>query len=299
MSDNSYNINYDWHLDTRRNHQKRHDYYLTALSEQNRVKKQAEQENMDADTVRKKELERGFSAYVNGPHSAKKRIESRASSRAASRMDSNHSPEKSTTKTNSKDNTSYRAHRKSWVDSDVLRGEALPDFVKRNRQIESYSAEFDESEIDDEITFDKRENITYSDVGSSSDSIPEQLSNISISSSTLHIPKLSPPQSTSKRKKWTMGNNAPFIQADQPSDRASISSSSSTSSSSEKGDVSAGDYLRQLNRERREKNWLEESWNLIDRFEKNNKGRTSMIFDDDDDKLGYDIPEVIIEVDRD
>ena len=37
------------------------------------------------------------------------------------------------------------------------------------------------------------------------------------------------------------------------------------------------DQLRRLAFDRRQKNWLEESWNLIDTIEKNNKGRQSVI----------------------
>ena len=37
------------------------------------------------------------------------------------------------------------------------------------------------------------------------------------------------------------------------------------------------DQLRRMAFDRRNKNWLEESWNLIDTIEKNNKGRQSVI----------------------
>ena len=37
------------------------------------------------------------------------------------------------------------------------------------------------------------------------------------------------------------------------------------------------DQLRKMAFDRRNKNWLEESWNLIDTIEKNNKGRQSVI----------------------
>lgn len=81
-------MNYDWHLNTRKNHQRRHDEYLLALSEQNKLKKQSERETLDDETARKQELEAGFSTYVNGAHSAKKRAESRATSRGPSRIGS-------------------------------------------------------------------------------------------------------------------------------------------------------------------------------------------------------------------
>ena len=87
---------------------------------------------------RKKELERGFTAYVNGPHSAKKRVESRGPSRAATRQsDQNQSsPEKSP--------LTHRSHRKSWVDSDVLGGDDLPEFIDRgNLAQDKYSEDFD------------------------------------------------------------------------------------------------------------------------------------------------------------
>lgn len=274
MGSNSY-LNYDWHVRTRNNHQKRHDYYLTTLSEQNRIKREAEQANKNAETERKKELERGFSAYVNGPHSAKKRVESRAASRAASRAGSALSPEN----TKMDEPERAKAHRKSWVDSDVLRGDALPDFVTKHN--ETYSIDFDDS-IDEEIFFQNSRNF------SDTDSIPERLGNISVSSSNLHIPKLTP----SKRKTWKMETEAPFIQPTRQT--SNLSSPSSKSSMSESDGTPPGDFLRGLNRNRREKNWLEESWNLIDNFEKNNKGRTSMVFEEE--KELCDIPDVIVEV---
>ena len=113
MNGDSY-LKYDWHLTTKIDHQRRHDYYLAKLSEQNRIKKLVEAEKANKNS-KKQELEKGFSAYVNGPHSAKKRVESRAKSRSQSRPGTgpSSSPEKTSPE---KVSTRNRTHRKSWVD---------------------------------------------------------------------------------------------------------------------------------------------------------------------------------------
>ena len=113
MNGDSY-LKYDWHLTTKIDHQRRHDYYLAKLSEQNRIKKLVEAEKANKNS-KKQELEKGFSAYVNGPHSAKKRVESRAKSRSQSRPGTgpSYSPEKTSPE---KVSTRNRTHRKSWVD---------------------------------------------------------------------------------------------------------------------------------------------------------------------------------------
>ena len=271
-------MKYDWHVTTRSDHQRRHDDYLSALSEQNRLRRAAEAAQVDQDNVKKKQLENGFSTYVNGAHSAKKRVESRAQSshsraqsRAASRATThaNDSPEKPRPLEAEKS-----FHRKSWVDSDVLKGDALPDFVSRARA-DQYSTDFDESEIEDEVMDQSAATLC----SSSDSSIAEKVGHISLTKEHFTIPRLSPPTSALNRKKWHLSSQeAPFGIVSKSSSKSSAKSSSSSLSNNsdldEKQNESAGHVLRKINRDRRQQKWLQESWNLIDTFEKNNKGRT-------------------------
>ena len=49
---------------------KRHDVYLTALAQRNRLRREAEEKNEEQ--KRKMELERGFSTYINGANTRAK-----------------------------------------------------------------------------------------------------------------------------------------------------------------------------------------------------------------------------------
>lgn len=77
---------------------------------------------------------------------------------------------------------------------------------------------------------------------------------------------------TSTRKQWKVDDSIPF----QSLKRISHSSSESPIESEIEMEPPA-DQLRRMAFDRRNKNWLEESWNLIDTIEKNNKGRQSVI----------------------
>ena len=180
----------------------------------------------------------------------------------------------------------------------MLCGEDLPGFVVGG-ETENYSIDFDDSAVEENI-----QNLSNSDSSSGDSIISENLNNISISSPIFQIPKISNSTLTG-RKKWKMSSETPFLFASTNKETPHSSSDSSMDFSADFVSFTKGDepkqyksdavVLQNLNRQRREKTWLEESWNLIDQFEKNNKGRTSMIFNDDE-MLEPELPEVIIEV---
>ena len=167
----------------------------------------------------------------------------------------------------------------------MLRGNELPDFVDQIRSHE-YSTDFDDDVMDE--------------VGpvscESSCSIPEEFqNNVSISNSSFQVPKLTPAKTHRKTWKLTESFERP-VWTKSNIERTS-SNSSISGSNSDENQESAATQLRNLNRNRREKNWLEESWNLISEFERNNKGRKSLVISlEPDNQVEENIPEAIIEV---
>ena len=179
--------------------------------------------------------------------------------------------------------------------SDVLRGNELPDFVGQAAE-NNYSADFDDEVMED----------CGSVSSESSCSIPEEFEqNVSISNSSFQVPKLSTAKTNRKTWKLDASFERPAWARKDTLNTSNIerksSSSSISSSNSNENQESAASQLRNLNRTRRQKNWLEESWNLISEFERNNKGRNSVVIsveqeDSPDYQIEENIPEAIIEV---
>jgi len=141
--------------------------------------------------------------------------------------------------------------------------ESLPSFVKK--EIPNYSEDFDSSSIDSSCEID----------------LP--INSPRTSGSFLQIPKMKPEVTQSGRKKWKIDGSIPFKNNDDSSTLAMTQHSKTESELSESPMTSPepemvqiepeleppAEQLRKLNFDRKSKNWLQESWNLISDFEKN------------------------------
>jgi len=159
-----------------------------------------------------------------------------------------------------------KSSRKSWADN--LGNDDLPSFAKSsNPSGVKYSEDFDSS---------------VSSISSCEIDLSAQLTpRISNSFGPLQIPKLKPDVAESGRKRWKVDGSIPFqtqnnspLKPDSSSenDLECSSSDSEPEVNIEPEDEPPAEQLRKLAFDRRHKNWLEESWSLIDNFEKNNKG---------------------------
>lgn len=258
---------------------KRHDVYLTALAQRNRLRREAEEKNVEQ--KRKMELERGFSTYINGANDsrAKSATGQRTLSRIGTASSSKTSPEP---RLKAKSAVGTTRTRKSWAEN-MLEKENGP-FFNQNRENEedeiNYSQNFDENE-DFEERIDSTPEMQKS---SSLESVEERIQTPS-SSREFVVPQLSACTARSGRRGWNLNSSIPFatlqVSSTAFSDASkspleSVSTSSSPSPDFQTNSISTGDILREKSEKRR--NILEESWNLIDDFERKNKGRSSLVF---------------------
>ena len=122
---------------------KRHDVYLAALAQRNRLRREAEEKSIEQQ--RKIDRERGFSAYVNGANTRAKsatgpRTQSRVSTASSSKSPE---PKKPMTALGTS-----RATRKSWAESMVQ--DKGPFFVKDDDSEEEEGIMYSETFDDDE-----------------------------------------------------------------------------------------------------------------------------------------------------
>lgn len=256
---------------------KRHDVYLTALAQRNRLRREAEEKNEEQ--KRKMELERGFSTYINGANTrAKSAGGQRTLSRVGTASSSKTSPEPRM-KAMSAVGTSRT--RKSWAEN-MLEKENGPFFNQRESSEEdgiAYSQSFE-----DEERIESLSSTPEMQESSSLESVEERMQTPS-SSREFVVPQLSACTARSGRRGWNLNSSIPFATLQVSSTAFSdaskssletVSTSSSPSPELQNNSISTGDVLRAKSQKRR--NILEESWNLIDDFERNNKGRSSLIF---------------------
>lgn len=256
---------------------KRHDVYLTALAQRNRLRREAEEKNEEQ--KRKMELERGFSTYINGANTrAKSAGGQRTLSRVGTASSSKTSPEPRM-KAMSAVGTSRT--RKSWAEN-MLEKENGPFFNQRESSEEdgiAYSQSFE-----DEERIESLSSTPEMQESSSLESVEERMQTPS-SSREFVVPQLSACTARSGRRGWNLNSSIPFATLQVSSTAFSdaskssletVSTSSSPSPELQNSSISTGDVLRAKSQKRR--NILEESWNLIDDFERNNKGRSSLIF---------------------
>lgn len=255
---------------------KRHDVYLTALAQRNRLRREAEEKNEEQ--KRKMELERGFSTYINGANTrAKSAGGQRTLSRVGTASSSKTSPEPRM-KAMSAVGTSRT--RKSWAEN-MLEKENGPFFNQRESSEEdgiAYSQSFE-----DEERIESLSSTPEMQESSSLESVEERMQTPS-SSREFVVPQLSACTARSGRRGWNLNSSIPFATLQVSSTAFSdaskssletVSTSSSPSPELQNNSISTGDVLRAKSQKRR--NILEESWNLIDDFERNNKGRSSLI----------------------
>ncbi|CAG5096254.1 Oidioi.mRNA.OKI2018_I69.XSR.g14536.t1.cds [Oikopleura dioica] len=257
---------------------KRHDVYLAALAQRNRLRREAEEKSIEQQ--RKIDRERGFSAYVNGANTRAKsatgpRTQSRVSTASSSKSPE---PKKPMTALGTS-----RATRKSWAESMVQ--DKGPFFDKDDDSEEEEGIMYSETFDDDEHTgkFEASSSSTPEMQKSSSIESVEERVHTPSSSRELVVPQLSACTSRSGRRGWTLDSSIPFatlkVASQEFSDgsKSSLETASTASSPSPElgGSVSTGDALRAKEQRR---NILQESWNLIDNFERKNKGRSSLIF---------------------
>jgi len=256
---------------------KRHDVYLTALAQRNRLRREAEEKNDEQ--KRKMELERGFSTYINGANTrAKSAGGQRTLSRVGTASSSKTSPEPRM-KAMSAVGTSRT--RKSWAEN-MLEKENGPFFNQRESSEEdgiAYSQSFE-----DEERIESLSSTPEMQESSSLESVEERMQTPS-SSREFVVPQLSACTARSGRRGWNLNSSIPFATLQVSSTAFSdaskssldtVSTSSSPSPELQNSSISTGDVLRAKSQKQR--NILEESWNLIDDFERKNKGRSSLIF---------------------
>lgn len=256
---------------------KRHDVYLTALAQRNRLRREAEETNVEQ--KRRIELERGFSTYING---ANTRAKSATGPRTLSRVGTASSSKSPEPRMKAMSAVGTSRNRKSWAEN-MLEKENGPFFNQRESSEEDgivYSQSFDDEE---KAPIDSMSSTPEIQESSSLESVEERMQTPS-SSREFVVPQLSARTARSGRRGWNLNSSIPFAKLQVSSTAFSDASkssldtvSTSSSPSPELGNsISTGDALRAKSDKRR--NILEESWNLIDDFERKNKGRSSLIF---------------------
>jgi len=279
----SYAMNYNWHKKFAKNAKVNYnELYLLGLAEKNKRKKELEQQKKNSDEQRKKELEAGFSTYQKDYHSKSRPV-------TRSERPKSTTGAISTKQIRTPPSTRPKSSRKSWADNLGQNGDddddELPAFVRRQR-----------TEPLLHIDGGGDRGCQYSDDFDSVASSMDTTASILASPRTSYcVPKMIP-ETGKSRKMWKVDSSIPFkistppLQATPPSP--------SPPSSSIDDETHSLDELKELaiTTRKTNRNWLEESWSLIDELEKNNKGRQSIIIPqkleevEEDEPMEIEIP---------